>query len=243
VAVNPRIRLVPDDVFIEIDWGSLYLGRDCHLAPRVPALLSKVVSNRHCCIKQAPDESWALEDLGSTNGTWLRGERLTRPAILRAGDVFSLGRVGPKFVWEPGPDTAGAEQTLLEDPRLTAPRVLGRSDGSEERPFRVGKTPEIELRHQQTGQRYEAKGYTIVLGRDPEVAQIVIRSPVERHVSGRHAEIQFRSDGRVMVRDLQSANGTWLNDREVKDETQLAVGDRLMLGAPATALVVTRLDS
>jgi pSer/pThr/pTyr-binding forkhead associated (FHA) protein len=240
--VNPRVRLVPDDVFIEIDWGSLYLGRDCHLAPRVPALLSKVVSNRHCCIRQAPDGSWTLEDLGSTNGTWLRGERLTAPAFLRAGDVFSLGRVGPKFVWEPQPGVSGGEATMLEDPRLTSPRVLGRPDGSEEHPFRVGKTPSVELRHQGTGQTYEAKGYTIVLGRDPEAAQIVIRTPEERHVSGRHAEIQFRSDGRVMVRDLKSANGTWLNGRPVRDETPIALGDRLMLGAAPTTLVVTRLD-
>jgi pSer/pThr/pTyr-binding forkhead associated (FHA) protein len=34
---------------------------------------------------------YVLEDLGSTNGTFVNGQRLAGPAVLRSGDVVSLG--------------------------------------------------------------------------------------------------------------------------------------------------------
>lgn len=36
--------------------------------------------------------SWYLEDLGSTNGTYVAGERIEAPVALRFGDEFTLGR-------------------------------------------------------------------------------------------------------------------------------------------------------
>ena len=107
--------------------------------------------------------------------------------------------------------------------------------------LKVGKRPDVTLRHQASGKEFNAKGYTIVLGCDPVAAQILIRTAEEKHVSGRHAEIQFRSDGSVKLRDLGSRNGTWLNDRSAKDEMPSRVGDRLILGAAATTLVVGKL--
>ncbi|MEK6768093.1 MAG: FHA domain-containing protein, partial [Gemmatimonadota bacterium] len=212
MAANPRIKLQPDGPFIEIDGGSLYLGRDCHLAARIPALLNKVVSNRHCRITRADTGRWSLEDLKSTNGTWLHGERLAQPGALRRGDVFTLGRGGPQFEWElPKPTLSGAGATIAEGDLPPERTILADPDGSDEHPFRAGKTPEVALRHERTGQEFSAKGYTVVLGRDPEAAQIVVRSDDQKHVSGRHAEIQFRSDGRVVLRDLGSRNGTYVN--------------------------------
>lgn len=112
-----------------------------------------------------------------------------------------------------------------------------------DRPYRGGPTPSVKLRHERTGAEFEVAGYTIVIGRDP-ASQVVIRSDEERHVSGRHAEIQFRRDGGVVLRDLGSSNGTWLNNQRVgKDsEVPLQVGDRILLGAAATILLVKRLD-
>ena len=34
---------------------------------------------------------YVIEDLGSTNGTFVNGQRLVSPAVLKAGDVVSLG--------------------------------------------------------------------------------------------------------------------------------------------------------
>ena len=34
---------------------------------------------------------YVLEDLGSTNGTFVNGQRLAGPVVLKSGDVVSLG--------------------------------------------------------------------------------------------------------------------------------------------------------
>jgi pSer/pThr/pTyr-binding forkhead associated (FHA) protein len=251
MAEHPRLKLLPDGPFIEIDGGALYLGRDCHLAASIPALKNKVVSNRHCCFKKEPDGQWTIEDLGSTNGTWLRGKRLATRERLKSADVVSLGKNGPRLeCLLPQPVDDGASATMLESDLGASETVLAAEetllaspDGSAERPFKVGRTPHVVLRHERTGQEFGAKGYTIVIGRDPTAAQIVIRTDQEKHVSGRHAEIQFRSDGSVVVRDLGSKNGTWLNDGPVKADTPLKVKDRILLGNAPTLLIVAALDN
>jgi pSer/pThr/pTyr-binding forkhead associated (FHA) protein len=250
---HPRLKLLPDGPFIEIDGGALFLGRDCHLAATIPALQNKVVSNRHCCFKQEPDGRWTIEDLGSTNGTWLKGKRLAGREHLKSADVVSLGKNGPRLeclLPRPVEPAAGAGETMLEsdfgsgETVLAAEEtVLASPDGSAERPFKVGKTPHVTLRHERTKQEYSAKGYTIVIGRDATAAQIVVRSDQEKHVSGRHAEIQFRSDGAVVIRDLGSRNGTWVNDRPVKGDVPLRANDRILLGNKPTVLVVEALES
>jgi pSer/pThr/pTyr-binding forkhead associated (FHA) protein len=241
-ALTPKLKLLPDGPFIEIDWDSLFLGRDCHLAQHVADLKNKVVSNRHCCISKGRDGRWMVEDLRSTNGTWMDGKRLDQPVVLTSGAAFSMGRGGPRFEFLlPVAEDAG--RTLPEeDSAFEATRLEAKSEGSADKPYKVGKTPEVRLRHRRTGEELRAKGYTIVLGRDAETVQILIRSDDQRHISGRHAELQFRSGGQCIIRDLESSNGTWLNEQALKGEKPLNVGDRIVLGSPLTTLVVEALD-
>ena len=270
----PSIKIYPPGLYVELDGDALYLGRDCHLASLIPCLMNKVVSNRHCVIRREGTR-WMLEDLGSTNGTWIRGARLAGKTLLHTNDEFHLGQKGPLIVCLIGFGGTGPDRTIPEDefpadastaktilespheaktellrhdaapaapaaPRSAAPRL---SDGSALHPFRIGKEPTVKLVHQGTGEALTATGYTIVVGRDPAAAQIVIRAEEEKHVSGRHAEIQFRADGTVVVRDLESRNGTWVNDKRLKGEMPLKVGDRLLLGNAPTVLVVAELDT
>ncbi len=241
MAMHPRLKILPDGPFIEIDGDALFLGRDCHLAARIPALKNKVVSNRQCCIKHESDGSWTLEDLHSTNGTWLKNERISQKVALASGDVFSLGRAGPRLQCDL-PLAVDPNATMKEDDLEAAETLLESPDGSAERPYKVGATPQVKLRHEKTGQTFSAKGYTIIIGRDPKAAQVVIRSDEEKHVSGRHAEIQFHSDGAIVVRDLGSRNGTWVNDRRVIGDVPLQKGDKLLLGNAPTVLIVEALE-
>lgn len=43
------------------------------------------------------DGHWWLEDLGSTNGTFLNGVRLSAPAIIAPGDIIQVGHVQLKL--------------------------------------------------------------------------------------------------------------------------------------------------
>lgn len=43
-------------------------------------------------------KGWVLEDLGSTNGTHVNGNAVTRAAAVKPGDVIEVGRVKLKLV-------------------------------------------------------------------------------------------------------------------------------------------------
>jgi len=64
----------------------LTIGRagDNHLVIKVPS-----ISSRHCSIRKLPDESFLIEDLDSSNGTFLNGKRI-KQTILKPGDMLTL---------------------------------------------------------------------------------------------------------------------------------------------------------
>jgi len=72
----------------------------------------------------------------------------------------------------------------------------------------------------------------LVLGRG-EGCDVVLHDPT---VSGIHAELT-RDGRRLMIRDLDSKNGTWVNSQRVR-ATRLRLGDDVQLGA--VRLVVRR---
>ncbi len=48
------------------------------------------ISRRHARFRKGTGE-YMLEDLGSTNGTFVNGKRLTAPQVLQSGDIIMLG--------------------------------------------------------------------------------------------------------------------------------------------------------
>jgi len=57
------------------------------------------ISGRHAVLNRR-DAAWWLEDLGSTNGTFVNDQRLGRaaPAVVRSGDVVQFGAVRLRLV-------------------------------------------------------------------------------------------------------------------------------------------------
>jgi pSer/pThr/pTyr-binding forkhead associated (FHA) protein len=53
-------------------------------------------SARHARVEARRDGVWIL-DLGSTNGTWVNGERMDGRRRLRAGDVVRIGKTELRF--------------------------------------------------------------------------------------------------------------------------------------------------
>jgi hypothetical protein len=61
-------------------------GSDCQLV-----LDDDYVSTRHARIVDGPDGVY-VEDLGSTNGTYVNNQRITSPTTIGFGDVVRIGR-------------------------------------------------------------------------------------------------------------------------------------------------------
>lgn len=54
----------------------------------------RYVSRRHALISVAASGSVTVRDLNSTGGTFVNGERLTRPRVLCAGDLMQFASLG-----------------------------------------------------------------------------------------------------------------------------------------------------
>ena len=94
------------------------------------------------------------------------------------------------------------------------------------------------LTGERRGLAHEGRGTTVVLGRggDCEVAL----GEREARVSSRHAELAHQ-DGRWLVRDLGSTNGTFLRGRRVTVPTPVNDGDTITLGRGGVTVRVSEL--
>ena len=118
--------------------GYIGLGRHPLSDVRFDAERDLDVSSRHAAIVRRT-EGFVLQDLGSRNGTFVNGQRVTGDTLLREGDVIGFGAKGPALefaVIETDADlpvTTGAEglaerassprEVIAAAPRATAPRA------------------------------------------------------------------------------------------------------------------------
>lgn len=96
---------------ITLPQGKFLVGReeDCHLRPN-----SDLVS-RHHCVFTVDDFSLRLRDLGSTNGTFVNGERLKGAVILKSGDRVLIGKLDFEVAIQEGaaPATSSSVDTVM----------------------------------------------------------------------------------------------------------------------------------
>jgi DNA-binding winged helix-turn-helix (wHTH) protein len=90
---QPAPRVVWSRRVLPLAEGDNVVGRDEKASLRIDA---PGISRRHAVIRVGDGEA-TIEDLGSKNGTYLRGGRLVGSAILQDGDVFVLGEVALIF--------------------------------------------------------------------------------------------------------------------------------------------------
>ena len=204
---------------IPVDGGSARLGRDPTL--EIPFDSGDdVVSAVHARVWRESDGSWWLEDLGSTNGTWLNGRRLAAAEMLRSGDRVTLGQRGP-----------GLRVSLPGEPART------RAEGAVE-----PAGPRLVLRRVAGGEDLAGVGREILIGRSA-TCTVPLRTVADTVVSKRHAVVAFDDAGAATVTDLGSRNGTFVNGQQVRGPAMLRLGDRLMLGWHGPLLEVRVLGS
>jgi len=151
---------------------------DCDIVVANP-----VVSGRHCLLAEY-DQGFALEDTGSTNGTYVNGRRLApnQPVWVSTSDVITLGTTVP-FLWP-------AEQQRPQPiPQLVSPAAP-------------------EGRRRETVAMPAPRAITI--GRNEDNDQ-VLAYPM---ISGNHARLTQDNSGSLFIEDLQSTNGTSIGSPE-----------------------------
>lgn len=173
------------------------------------------VSRRHALLRIEENRA-TLEDLGSTNGTFIGGKRIPphQPVPLHSGDEIRLGDVLLTFTAE------GLEEAVPPS-----------EEGSRSAPI----TPSGAYLEAEDGTRYPIPEGVSTLGRRPE-NQIVIPDP---YVSGRHLELLYEG-GIIYLQDLNSTNGTFLNDTRVPpgEKVPLSPGDVLTVGKQRLKVVI-----
>jgi serine protease Do len=114
----------------------LSVGREPGATILFDAARDDAVSRKHAIIKVAQGDppSFKLSDLGSSNGTFLNGERITGETEILPGDTIELGTGGPKFTFDvtPRPNNLAARTRIMSAAGSPATRVI---DAVEARPM------------------------------------------------------------------------------------------------------------
>jgi pSer/pThr/pTyr-binding forkhead associated (FHA) protein len=166
------------------------------------------------------DAGWQIEDLGSTNGTRVDGERLPSraPRRIAPGAQLTLGQVTLVF---DGTVTsvAGAERTATIAKRLVSDLFAASPDlAVPTLAIASGVPARAPLRIETTDRRYLA-------GRG-ETCDLRLAS---EEISREHLEIVRRWDG-VVVKDLGSKNGVLVNGALLTEPRRLRDGDSVEVG-------------
>ena len=188
--------------------GTTLVGRD----PGADLVIAdSEVSSKHASFVPA-DGGIAVEDLGSTNGTFVNGQRVTGSHQLRAGDRVQFGTTVVE-VRAPTPAPAGG-QVGPAAPQVTRVR-------------RIPTMPVLVFTGGQNAGTELPVGGQIVLGRDPGAADVILDQDPD--VSRRHATFSPAGAG-LTVEDLGSTNGTFVNGHRVTGTVALNAGDRVEVG-------------
>jgi pSer/pThr/pTyr-binding forkhead associated (FHA) protein len=182
-----------------------------------------------------------LQDLGSSNGSYVNGERLIGACRLFHGDEVRFDTVTFQLIGRGADLTPVRQAGAASNPLPLSTRVMDGADrGIDTTEFAVVEelppvTPVLPAGE-------EAGAF--LLGASDPVAGMTFRTPMgrtlvgrhedcdlvirDRTVSARHAELMVRAEG-VTVTNLMATNGTRLNGEEVQTG-RLQDGDVLRFG-------------
>jgi pSer/pThr/pTyr-binding forkhead associated (FHA) protein len=210
--------LVARDVELPGDLAEIRIGRHADVELPLPFALLSGVHARLSRASSSGDTGWLVEDMRSTNGTWLDGARLApgerRP--FAAGAELRLATVRLRFEGV-GPTLPAAEGTGTIARRLVDDLFGG--SGADAPTLRVVRgAPSASLSLTMLGRTY-------VAGRAEGCALCL---PVEE-VSREHAAFVRAADG-VVVRDLGSKNGVVVAGARIAGERALIDGDAVQIG-------------
>lgn len=190
------------------------------------------VSGRHAEILW-DGNAWVVNDLHSTNGTYLNGVRVTR-AALKTGDTLQLTPKGARIRVQAGaapvPSTAVTGPGASPEAGRTV--MLGKVAGDMAPPalhFEI-------LSGDRKGEKVSFTQPQVTLGRAPD-NDIAVQDS-QGGVSGHHATIRF-TEGTWLLADSGSTNGTFVDGAKIAGGHPLKSGEVIRLSAWGPELKLT----
>ncbi|WP_405877678.1 MULTISPECIES: FHA domain-containing protein [unclassified Streptomyces] len=242
------------------------LGRD----PQGDIVLDDArVSWRHATISWS-GRSWVIDDHGSTNGTFVQGQRIHQMEI-GPGSAVHLGNAtdgpcvnvsgsaavaapqaqpqqqpyaaqgaGPGPGWAQQAPQQQAPQAGWQQPQQAAPQQAAGQIPPQQGPGGGAGAPPVYGDRSPTTFHQFSLGRVMRIGRALENELVVSDLQVSRH----HAEFHATPDGRFEIRDLGSHNGTYVNGQPIaKGGSQLlGPNDIVGVGHSTFRLVGDRLE-
>jgi pSer/pThr/pTyr-binding forkhead associated (FHA) protein len=208
-------------------------------------LANPAVSRHHARLTATP-EGPVLEDLGSTYGTMVGEEKVTR-RVLRSGDLISLASVRLRFAaprreetgqrtivdlvakkTNPALEEAALQATIthtLLDVSAEVAKEASRQDATFQVILADQTKPRLVVREEGVSRDVPLGQDAVLIGRGV-ACQVPLTS---RGASRRHAEVRPQDGGYVLV-DLGSTNGTIVNGQQITAPHPLADGDLIAIG-------------
>ncbi|WP_059009508.1 FHA domain-containing protein [Streptomyces specialis] len=197
------------------------------------------VSWRHATVRWG-GQSWIVEDHGSTNGTYIQGQRVQQ-AALGPGAVINLGNAtdGPRLTFSGAPSIAQHQApaaAMAGQPPAMPPQGQPAFAGQPQHDW--GGTGAID--RGATSLHMLAVGQVTRIGRALENELVVSDLQVSRF----HAEFVAHADGRFEIHDLGSHNGTYVNGQQLEKNARRYIGptDTVGIGHSTFRLVGNQLQ-
>jgi ABC-type multidrug transport system ATPase subunit/pSer/pThr/pTyr-binding forkhead associated (FHA) protein len=213
----------------ELNKSEIIVGRDPDVDITIP---SPIVSRRHARLTRDGD-AYMIEDMGSSNGTYVNGQRVSERRQLKSGDQVRFGQAivldysapqeaqGTVVSKKPDP-SAGVLETQLEQSidfenlKAAPPKLVVTVAG-------------------ESSQTYSLTRPVITIGRGQD-NDIVIPSPI---VSSQHARLDRMDDGYVLEMLPQAKNPVQVEGRPLEGAHVLHHGDILRIGGQDPGVMVT----
>ena len=230
LSLNPRLVMKEGSLAgqeIELAQPRQLLGRDPSADIRI---LDEVVSRKHACISRQGDR-YLLEDLGSSNGTYLNGKMIKEATPLSSGDQISLGHTVVMQFLDPASnvaDTHFAQATVSETPQTVVEDLAGKT----------GHVTVPQLLVAISGiatSTYPLRRDSITIGR-AEDNDIVIPSPI---ISRHHARLERSGAGYQLLTLPEASNRLLLEGRALTGKTRLYDCDEIYVDSSSPGLQVT----
>ncbi len=149
------------------------------------------------------------------------------PGVAIATGPDAAGSDAPGATAAAGSPHAPASTTRPATPDLTAVFVVPTAEGP--------RATIREIRPDRSSRSFEFDGRPLTIGRSPENGLVLRDGRASRH----HARIDVRR-GTLVLTDLGSTNGSWVNDRRV-ESIALGEGDQVRIGL--TILIIEAVES